>query len=435
MFKSTLICVALLLAFCATIYSQQASQNWAVLVAGSNGYYNYRHQSDICHAYHILSKNGIPDSNIIVMMYDDIANSKSNPKPGSIINEPNGPNVYPGTIKDYTGEDVTPENFLKILQGADMSGIGSGKTLKSGPNDNVFIYFADHGGPGIIAFPGFKLLHANDLIATLKSMYTGNKYKQLVFYMEACESGSMFNNLLPTNWNIFATTASNPYQSSYACYYDATYQTYLADCYSINWMNDTDHSNINTETLQQQYNIVKKITTTSQVCEYGDLSISSQTLNLFQANKNAQEAKNTIQRPTPGNPTPVDSRDVKETYLTRRLQTEKCPLVKFSLEKELKEHMKQKARADVVFGSFKQQLNLRSVKEEMMKSNGDNCNNQYGLNADCMKASIQAAEKFCGAFDEHSIRYTDYIRDACDMYQPHTIAEKLQKICLSIPQL
>jgi legumain len=51
-------------------------QNWAVLVAGSNGWYNYRHQSDVCHAYQILHKNGIPDSNIIVMMYDDLAKDK-----------------------------------------------------------------------------------------------------------------------------------------------------------------------------------------------------------------------------------------------------------------------------------------------------------------------------------------------------------------------
>ncbi len=49
--------------------------NWALLVAGSNGWENYRHQSDVCHAYQILHKNGIPDSNIVVMMYDDIANN------------------------------------------------------------------------------------------------------------------------------------------------------------------------------------------------------------------------------------------------------------------------------------------------------------------------------------------------------------------------
>ena len=50
--------------------------NWAVLVAGSNGWYNYRHQADVCHAYQILHKNGIPDSHIIVMMYDDLAKNK-----------------------------------------------------------------------------------------------------------------------------------------------------------------------------------------------------------------------------------------------------------------------------------------------------------------------------------------------------------------------
>lgn len=31
----------------------------AVLVAGSNGFGNYRHQADICHAYHILINNGV----------------------------------------------------------------------------------------------------------------------------------------------------------------------------------------------------------------------------------------------------------------------------------------------------------------------------------------------------------------------------------------
>ena len=41
--------------------------NYAVLVAGSNGYINYRHQSDVFHAYHILLNNGMPAENIIVL--------------------------------------------------------------------------------------------------------------------------------------------------------------------------------------------------------------------------------------------------------------------------------------------------------------------------------------------------------------------------------
>lgn len=50
--------------------------NYAVLVAGSNTYTNYRHQSDIFHHYHILVDRGINPNNIIVFAYDDIANAK-----------------------------------------------------------------------------------------------------------------------------------------------------------------------------------------------------------------------------------------------------------------------------------------------------------------------------------------------------------------------
>lgn len=51
------------------------ADNWALLVAGSNGWFNYRHQADVCHAYQVLHNHGIPDSNIVVMMFDDIAQS------------------------------------------------------------------------------------------------------------------------------------------------------------------------------------------------------------------------------------------------------------------------------------------------------------------------------------------------------------------------
>ncbi|KAL1276523.1 hypothetical protein QQF64_036146 [Cirrhinus molitorella] len=40
-----------------------------------------------------------------------------NPYPGNIINKPNGSDVYAGVPKDYSGEDVTAENFLAALKG------------------------------------------------------------------------------------------------------------------------------------------------------------------------------------------------------------------------------------------------------------------------------------------------------------------------------
>ena len=32
-------------------------------------------QADVCHAYQVLKEHGVPDENIVVMMYDDIAHS------------------------------------------------------------------------------------------------------------------------------------------------------------------------------------------------------------------------------------------------------------------------------------------------------------------------------------------------------------------------
>ncbi|CAG5120652.1 unnamed protein product, partial [Candidula unifasciata] len=166
--------------------------NWALLVAGSNTYDNYRHQADICHAYHIVSSHGIPDERIVVMMYDDIANNPDNPFPGNIINRPGGPNVYPGVPKDYTGAVSCCANNNSAI---------NNKTyfIHSGPEDRVFVNFADHGAPGILAFP---IRHA-------------------ALEIQMC--------LLPP---VYATTAANSDESSYACYYDNTRKTCLGDVYS-----------------------------------------------------------------------------------------------------------------------------------------------------------------------------------------------------------
>ncbi|GFS73048.1 hypothetical protein TNCV_3606411 [Trichonephila clavipes] len=44
---------------------------------------------------------------------------------------------------------------MAVLKGDEktLAGVGSGKVRKSGPSDHVFVYFADHGAPGLIAFP------------------------------------------------------------------------------------------------------------------------------------------------------------------------------------------------------------------------------------------------------------------------------------------
>ncbi|XP_036397680.1 legumain [Megalops cyprinoides] len=308
MFAQTTALLGLSLALVVSAIPVQQSEtgkNWVLIVAGSNGWYNYRHQADACHAYQIVHKNGIPDEQVVVMMYDDLADNEDNPTPGILINRPNGTDVYKGVPKDYTGDAVTPDNFLAVLKGdaASVKG-GSGKVLKSGPDDHVFVYFTDHGAPGLLAFPNDDL-HVKDLMEAIKYMHENNKYKKMVFYIEACESGSMMNHL-PPNIDVYATTAANPHESSYACYYDEKRDTYLGDWYSVNWMEDSDVEDLNKETLLKQFKIVKSHTNTSHVMQYGNKTLAHMKVMEFQGNTMANV------KPAP----PMTLAPVEEPHLT-----------------------------------------------------------------------------------------------------------------------
>lgn len=264
--KQIILFIALL-----SIVSIASAEHYAVLVAGSNGFWNYRHHADICHAYSTLLAKGLKAQNIIVFAYDDVANDSENPFPGKLFNKPTyakpGKDVYASCKIDYKGADVTSANFLKVIKGdaAGMKGVGTGRVLKSTQSDRVFLNFADHGAAGLIAFPN-DYLYANDLLTALQYMHDHKMYSELVFYLEACESGSMFQKL-PTNTKIFASTAADPSESSWGTYCSpddevngVSVGSCLGDLYSVNWMEDTDKENVCSESLKQQFNIVQKLT-------------------------------------------------------------------------------------------------------------------------------------------------------------------------------
>lgn len=98
------------------------------------------------------------------MAYDDIASSTSNPYRGKVYNKPTfkdpGVDVYEGVKIDYSGKHVIPKLFENVLIGNSsyVKGIGTERVLNSTADDNVFIYFSDHGAPGLIAFPSSRLL-------------------------------------------------------------------------------------------------------------------------------------------------------------------------------------------------------------------------------------------------------------------------------------
>ena len=65
--------------------------HWALLVAGSSGWGNYRHQADVFHAYQVVRSGGLRPRHIVVMAYDDVAQDPQNPFPGQVFNSPGAP--------------------------------------------------------------------------------------------------------------------------------------------------------------------------------------------------------------------------------------------------------------------------------------------------------------------------------------------------------
>ncbi|EAY22529.1 Clan CD, family C13, asparaginyl endopeptidase-like cysteine peptidase [Trichomonas vaginalis G3] len=175
---------------------------YAIIIAGSNGWKEYRHQADAFYMYKILKNNGFDDDHITMWAYNDMVNNPLNPYPGKIFHLLDNKNIYPGEDKiDFKGENVTKHNILNYL-----------RNMNTTKEDNIFFYFNDHGTPNIICLPHDKIITSYELIRTFDQMHKEGKFNKLFFPIEACFSGC-FKESLNTP-DIAMMTAANCSTSS-----------------------------------------------------------------------------------------------------------------------------------------------------------------------------------------------------------------------------
>ncbi|XP_050426906.1 legumain-like [Adelges cooleyi] len=336
--------------------------NWVVLVAGSNGWENYGHQADVAHAYQVVRRNGIPEENIIVMMANDVVNHINNPAPGTLINKPNGKDVYKGIKIDYEGYNITKDNFLSVLKGdkSSLSGIGSGRVLESGPYDNVFINFVGLGDPDILYFPEEEELYPDELINTLKEMYIRRKYGKILLYVDAYYSGSMFDGLLDDDESILAITGFGPRDNTWPEYYVSEYNTCLGDLFSISWLENWDKmieeasTAAAIRTVFQDYQETRTAVYDSNVMFYGDFSIGFEKLSSFIGFPNGESSDNkkkNIVDPLKIN-SKVRQQDVAEYVLEHHLLGTEDPIKRKSLKKEVGQKKDKKQLADKIMNEI-----------------------------------------------------------------------------------
>ncbi|XP_024996629.1 vacuolar-processing enzyme-like [Cynara cardunculus var. scolymus] len=400
---------------------QENSTTWAVLVAGSNQYFNYRHQADVCHAYQILKRGGLKDEHIIVFMYDDIANNQYNPRPGVIINSPNGSDVYAGVPKDYTGESVTAANFYAVLLG-DKTAVkgGSKKVVASKPNDKIFIFYSDHGGPGVLGMPVLPIIYADDFIHVLKTKHASGTYDEMVIYVESCESGSIFEGLLPTDLNIYVTTASNADENSWATYCPGMnpppppeFDTCLGDLYSISWMEDSESEDLNKETLKKQYLKVKKRTFNnhssegSHVMQYGTLHISNEVVSVYQGSAPSEISMNPFQSLDVLGVVNQRDADLYSMWKMYNKSTEK-PQQKEKLLKQIKEITAHRAHLDSSVDVIKGYLLGKG--HGTVRGKGSALVDDWG----CLKSMVRIFETNCGSLTQYGMKYTRAFANLCN---------------------
>ncbi|OLQ10019.1 GPI-anchor transamidase [Symbiodinium microadriaticum] len=153
-----------------------SGNNWAVLVETSRYWYNYRHAANTLSFYHTVKRLGIPDSQIILMMAEDMPCNSRNARPGTVFNEKQHRlNLYGEDVEvDYRGDEVSVENFLRLLTG------------------NIFIFITGHSGEEFIKFQDWEELTSNDIADAFKQMQQ-RRYKQIFWVSDTCQAATLQN--------------------------------------------------------------------------------------------------------------------------------------------------------------------------------------------------------------------------------------------------
>ena len=203
----------------------ELKDNYAVLVAASKGWKNYRHQADVLGMYHYLKGKGYDDDHIILIMADDIAYNEKNPLQGVVRREIGGDNLYKDLQIDYRLGDLTLEDLKQILTCNPSEAYPV--TLGSSENDNVLFFWSGHGTQ-----QGWKWKEEEDLNADFaRAMFSDMQFRKMFAIVETCYSGAVAQDCTGIP-GLLLMTAANPYEPSKAATFDDELQVYLSNTFT-----------------------------------------------------------------------------------------------------------------------------------------------------------------------------------------------------------
>ncbi|KAI0221788.1 GPI-anchor transamidase [Lamellibrachia satsuma] len=208
------------------------TNNWAVLVDTSRFWFNYRHVANVLSIYRSVKRLGIPDSQIILMIADDMACNPRNPRPATVFNNAyQHINVYGDDIEvDYRGYEVTVENFIRVLTGRLPPSTPRSKRLLTDDRSNVLVYMTGHGGDGFLKFQDAEEISNVELADAFQQMWQKRRYHEVFYMIDTCQAESMHQKFYSPN--ILAVASSMVGEDSLSHHNDPALGVYIIDRYT-----------------------------------------------------------------------------------------------------------------------------------------------------------------------------------------------------------
>nr|GMN69307.1 hypothetical protein TIFTF001_038360 [Ficus carica]GMN69315.1 hypothetical protein TIFTF001_038368 [Ficus carica] len=248
---------------------------------------------------------------------------------------------------------------------------GSGKVLDSGPDDSVFIYYTDHGGPGVVA-----------------------------------------SNATEDSWAEYCPGYGAP----------SAFDTCLGDLYSISWLEDCDIKDLRNETLQQQYEAVRartlkgtKFNGSSHVTQYGDMSLSAGVLSSYMGSSPPSSSHYSTSQGDALSPfVSIPQRDADLLHFQHKVRKSAVGTQEYlEAQEKLRTEIAHRQHVDysinnvgnLLFGFKNSAKVLTSVRPAGQPLVDD---------WDCLKTLVRTYEKYCGSLSSYGLKYMRHIANMCN---------------------
>lgn len=259
--KIVLPCLLWLVTLACGVVNAEHTNNWAVLVSTSRFWFNYRHMANVLSMYRTVRRLGIPDSQIILMLSDDVACNSRNLFPGSVFNnKDHAIDLYGESVEvDYRGYEVTVENFIRLLTDRWTEDQPKSKRLQTDENSNIFIYLTGHGGDDFLKFQDAEEIASEDIADAFAQMYEKKRYNEIFFMIDTCQANTMYSKFYSPN--VLAVGSSELDESSYSHHSDVEIGVAVIDrftYYSLEFLEQIDKtSNLTLKDLFDSYTFEK----------------------------------------------------------------------------------------------------------------------------------------------------------------------------------